>query len=467
MKKTKILFYDDEPQTNKKLRSALVRTGFEVISPKDFNEAAAEVSFGGVKLLIHCGLHTRTYWDICKKILDSNPDLPSLHIAVGEAAEEFQKQFKGLLHQKLRPLAPQEAFIRKVKSLLFSGKLFNKNKIYRKTILSQIKMESLLDSQNLFEFKQKSTLIFLDQFQARNVLYFDCGEVPTFIGSNFNESEIYNVSQMLSDEHRVIAAQYTDAFEVQSFLKAAVNVMPAGWERRRQPHGYMQHAGVPRFMVLPLVTPTKNDVLGHFFILDPRDGVSRAELELIDIVHKSLGRYSERVLNLMDAKDKSYIDDLTDLYNQRYLRLVLDKEINRAQRSNSCFSVLFMDIDHFKRVNDTRGHVVGSKLLKKLAKILSDNIRTVDYGFRYGGDEFIMILVGSDAEQAKVVAERTRKQVEECIFDIDGVKIQVTLSIGIASCPEHATTKEQILEMADQAMYVGKSKSRNVVFVAS
>ena len=114
-----------------------------------------------------------------------------------------------------------------------------------------------------------------------------------------------------------------------------------------------------------------------------------------------------------------------------------------------------------------RGHIIGSKLLTKLAKIVNDNIRTVDYGFRYGGDEFIMILVGTDAEQAKVVAERTRKQVEESVFDVDGVQIRVTLSIGIASFPLHATTKEQILEMADQAMYVGKNKSRNIVFVAS
>jgi diguanylate cyclase (GGDEF)-like protein len=216
------------------------------------------------------------------------------------------------------------------------------------------------------------------------------------------------------------------------------------------------------------VTSVKSkSILGHVFLLEPKLFSERTSHDLISFLQDCFGRIAERLLALEQAKGLSYIDDVTDLYNQRYLKLVLDKEINRAQRSENCFSVLFMDIDHFKRVNDTRGHLVGSKVLVELSKIIHQNTRVVDYGFRYGGDEFLVVLVGTSAEQAKVVAERMRKQVEESVFDIDGIQLKVTLSIGIASFPEHAKTKEQVIELADKAMYDGKKKSRNIVYVAS
>src|ERR1035438_7178073 len=86
---------------------------------------------------------------------------------------------------------------------------------------------------------------------------------------------------------------------------------------------------------------------------------------------------------------------------------------------------LHLDIDHFKQVNDTRGHLIGSKVLIEMSKILHQHIRVTDYGFRYGGDEFILILVGSESDQAVKVAERIRKQVETSTFDVDGVKIRL------------------------------------------
>jgi diguanylate cyclase (GGDEF)-like protein len=180
-----------------------------------------------------------------------------------------------------------------------------------------------------------------------------------------------------------------------------------------------------------------------------------------------LGRHLDHAITYTEAKSLSYVDDLTDLYNQRYLKLVLEKEISRSHRGQDTFSVLFMDIDHFKQVNDTRGHLIGSQVLVEMSKILRQNIRTMDYGFRYGGDEFLLILVGTGSKDAITVAERIRRQVEKSIFKIDKVEVKVTLSIGIATYPEHATTKEEIIALADRAMYCGKNQSRNVVYVAS
>jgi len=164
---------------------------------------------------------------------------------------------------------------------------------------------------------------------------------------------------------------------------------------------------------------------------------------------------------------KTYVDDVTDLFNQRYLPIVLDKEIKRCQRMNGKFTVLFLDIDYFKMVNDSKGHWVGSKLIRQLGQIIKSNVRAADFPFRYGGDEYVVILVDTDAKQAVHIAERIRKCVEETDFLIDGHSIRLTVSIGLASYPDHAATPEEVMKLADEAMYYGKSKSRNIVFIAS
>ena len=169
----------------------------------------------------------------------------------------------------------------------------------------------------------------------------------------------------------------------------------------------------------------------------------------------------------LEARSLSYIDEVTGLYNQRYLPMVLEHEIIRAKRDKSAFSLLFLDIDYFKMVNDGRGHLVGSRLLLELGKILKSQVRACDYAFRYGGDEFIVMLGNSNAEQSKKVAERIRKAVEGHTFSVEGHNLNLTVSIGLAAYPEHAQSASGLIQIADQAMYYGKRKSRNIVFVAS
>jgi len=169
----------------------------------------------------------------------------------------------------------------------------------------------------------------------------------------------------------------------------------------------------------------------------------------------------------LDAKNMSYVDEVTGLYNQRYLPMVLEHEIGRNKRENAQFSLLFLDIDYFKMVNDGRGHWVGSRLLLELGKILKNQVRSCDYLFRYGGDEFIVLLSNSNSENSKKVAERIRKAIESHTFSVEGHNLNLTVSIGLASYPEHAQSASGLIQIADQAMYYGKRKSRNIVFVAS
>ena len=167
------------------------------------------------------------------------------------------------------------------------------------------------------------------------------------------------------------------------------------------------------------------------------------------------------------AQSLIYIDDLTKLYNGRYLNVVLDREMKRSERYRNFFCVLFMDIDFFKRVNDAHGHLVGSRVLVEVGAVLRACVRDSDTVVRYGGDEFVVLLVETNADEAMIVAERMRRMIEaESFVKETGLAIRLTISIGIAAFPEHANTKQNLLNLADQAMYRGKESTRNVVYLA-
>ncbi len=162
-----------------------------------------------------------------------------------------------------------------------------------------------------------------------------------------------------------------------------------------------------------------------------------------------------------------YIDDLTKLYNSRYLKVVLDRELKRSDRYDMPVSLLFLDIDYFKRVNDSFGHLVGSRVLWEFGSILKSCVRETDTVIRYGGDEFVAILVETSPDQAEYAAERMRVNVEEHVFmEEEELNLKLTVSIGIATYPTHAKEREQLLNMADKAMYRGKETTRNVVYIA-
>lgn len=179
----------------------------------------------------------------------------------------------------------------------------------------------------------------------------------------------------------------------------------------------------------------------------------------VELTAKNISQY-EGVQSLV------FKDDATGLYNTRYLNYVLDREILKSQQSKKAFAVLFIDADHFKKVNDEYGHIHGTQLLNEMGAHLKRCVRDRDIVFRYGGDEFIAVLVPSDLETARMVAERIRRSVEETAF-LDGLGVHVTVSIGVALYPDHAVDKTTIIHLADQAMYMAKRQNRNCVEVLS
>lgn len=160
-------------------------------------------------------------------------------------------------------------------------------------------------------------------------------------------------------------------------------------------------------------------------------------------------------------------DELTDLYNRRHVLEVLDYQKSLADRGNHSFVLAFADLDRFKEVNDRQGHQAGDEVLKRFAQITRDLIRGVDYVARFGGEEFILVLVQTSLPEALIVAERIRSQVETEDFTIgDDVSIKVTVSLGVTQY--HAVESiEAVLARADQALYEAKKQGRNRVVAIS
>ena len=173
----------------------------------------------------------------------------------------------------------------------------------------------------------------------------------------------------------------------------------------------------------------------------------------------------ERALLYQKMAEQSITDDLTKLFNTRYLDRTLEIEITRSKRYKTSLALIFMDLDHFKTVNDNYGHLIGSKLLVETGEILIKCLRTVDIVARYGGDEFVMVLPQTAPQSAIQIAERLRRAIERHVFlKKEGYSLRLTASFGVASYPESAGSKEELLRLADEAMYRVKHQTRNGVY---
>jgi diguanylate cyclase (GGDEF)-like protein len=175
----------------------------------------------------------------------------------------------------------------------------------------------------------------------------------------------------------------------------------------------------------------------------------------------------DNALTLQRVEALSVTDDLTQLYNSRYLNQVLRRESKRASRSGRPLSLLFVDLDGFKGVNDTHGHLAGSAALVEAADVIRRSARETDVVARFGGDEFALILPDTGSEGAAAVGERVRDRIAAHTFLVSmSLQIHLTVSIGVATLPDVAASAEELVRAADLAMYRVKETGKNNVFVA-
>ncbi|CAM2964539.1 TPA: diguanylate cyclase [Legionella pneumophila] len=165
---------------------------------------------------------------------------------------------------------------------------------------------------------------------------------------------------------------------------------------------------------------------------------------------------------------QSIRDPLTGLYNRRYLEDFLFKQLHQAERTKASFAILMLDLDHFKKINDTFGHDAGDLVLKELGQILNSDIRLGDIAARYGGEEFVLLLYDIDAQAAKMKAEILRSAISNLQVKYGAQPVgQITASIGISVYPDDAKSPAEVIEAADKALYQAKNKGRNKVILFS
>jgi diguanylate cyclase (GGDEF)-like protein len=214
---------------------------------------------------------------------------------------------------------------------------------------------------------------------------------------------------------------------------------------------------------------SKNRVLGVVELVNSLDDTNfdEADLKILATIADFAAIAIENARYFEKVRELVVTDDVTGLYNARYLLEFLDYEIDRARRYGSPLSLVFLDLDFFKAVNDTYGHLAGSGLLTEMGRVIRKHIRKSDMAARYGGDEFVIVLPNTTKEGAFTVASNLRHIVKDRYFLADeGYRVRVTASFGVAAYPADAQSKLALIRLADQAMYNVKDSTRDAVKMA-
>lgn len=213
----------------------------------------------------------------------------------------------------------------------------------------------------------------------------------------------------------------------------------------------------------------RDRILGVIQLVNSMEEVkfNDADLKIIGAIADYAAIAIDNARNFKRMNDLVISDDLTGLYNANHFHALLDREIERAKRYGAEFSLVFLDLDHFKNVNDTHGHLVGSRLLSEFGRLIKKHVRGSDLCARYGGDEFVIILPHTPKTGAFALVSNLREVIAQNVFISDtGERLSVTASYGISAFPVDADNKRNLIQVADNAMYEVKQSSRDGIRMA-
>jgi diguanylate cyclase (GGDEF)-like protein len=220
-------------------------------------------------------------------------------------------------------------------------------------------------------------------------------------------------------------------------------------------------------IVIPL--QVEHDLIGIIKVpLAPGDSIDPDAAANVSRYIGAVASVLGNIYQLTRSQDLAMRDDLTKAFNRRFFESYLDEEIERSRRYGTLFSIIFLDLDELKTVNDYYGHLTGSRTLQEVAKRILAAVRGIDKVVRFGGDEFCIVLPQTDQEQAIAVANRVRKAITGMVFRLEpDIEVSITASFGIATYPTHAVAKDDLVRQADLAMYRVKSTTKNAIGVAT
>lgn len=212
------------------------------------------------------------------------------------------------------------------------------------------------------------------------------------------------------------------------------------------------------YTILPLDIE-ENQVIGYLAV----DRIAEADKEKFGILAQQLLIGLRRALLYEKVQSMTITDPLTGVYCRRYFLERFNEELRRSKKNKLRLTFLMVDIDNFKQINDLYGHLVGDGILRQVSKIIIDAVRQIDFVGRYGGEELSIVLVETDKEQANFAAERICQAVAASSHRIYDEDLKVTVSIGVSTFPDHALSIQDLIDMADQALYLAKETGKNKV----
>ncbi len=285
-----------------------------------------------------------------------------------------------------------------------------------------------------------------DDFGIKFSEYFNC-DVADFRMTFPDISEIKNAIK----ENRI--------YQSTELLKLIYEFIPQLGEENIKT--FLNASNMKSYILVPLMS--KQTHFGSLVVFSSRETVSNNELNFLNLFAKQI-ELAITIADLFQAvKEQAITDGMTGLYNRRYFEEFIKKEAVRAERQGQKFTVIGLDLDHLKQINDAYGHNYGDIAIKAIAEVLKNNARSIDIAARMGGEEFNLILPGVDSAGGCIAAERIRKAIEAVDLEKIG---HITASLGVATYLEHSDDIDELLEITDRAMYESKRNGRNRVTIA-
>jgi len=349
---------------------------------------------------------------------------------------------------------PMQVIIQKFIDKVFYGERYD----YRRTVLNFSRsMSNVLDLEELAPAMLEPIAKATNASQATLLLPDEAGFTSQYAQRLQEEEPI--VHTKVSKDSPIITWLLR---EQKPLTKDRIDIDPefkSLWEIERQMLDAMQLE-----VFCPIIS--KNEMIGILTLSRKASGgfFTGDDLELIITLTTGAAMAIENARLYDSVKQRAHTDELTTLYNHRYFHERLDEEISRCSRFGEVFSLLFLDLDLFKAYNDIYGHLAGDEVLRDVGRYLIQSIRGIDMAFRYGGDEFTVILPQATLEDARKVGERIRRKIE---VEMDSRGAPLTCSIGVASWPTDGVMRDEIIKAADSALYQAKKVGRDRTCSAS
>jgi diguanylate cyclase (GGDEF)-like protein len=452
MPKAKVLIVDDEVFF-RRLFTEILSEGdlYDLETVGSGKEALDYLSRNSVDVILTdmvmpeiCGL------ELIRRTRSFDP-APDIILATGNATVEsaIQALKSGARDYLLKPCNPEQ-LRHTVKICLEQRRLIKENSLLQSQVRLYQKGQHLSAQLNIDTLFQESLSTLINEIgDGRGLAYLSLQNGISRVGANgFDDEQARQLAELLVE--RTTKMEQTGLLQVVDFPEVAE-----------------AFADLTSLWIFPM--STENQEHGALVLCNPKGSENPDALpnENLNFLAEQVSLGFSNACQYQGARELIYTDDLTGLYNHRYLHIALEQEIRRSERYGLEFSLAFIDLDLFKGINDTHGHLAGSGVLNQVGDLLRECVRDADMLFRYGGDEFTALLVETDTRGAKIVAERIRSSIEEFEFATgSGKTSRLTATVGHATYPIHASTKNEMIDLADKAMYLGKD-DRNISLSAS